>query len=188
MTPREARTQRRAAERKAKKAEMRPNKQAGLGVPDSALNRNPDCKGGAPNPGFVSQSAAPPPLSGFVSHTSPTRAAINRANAQHSTGPRTRRREAGFVSQFLKARSRVRRGHHPWRRSRRFRSAPARPPRRAPARQHHGKPAHSGNGSILLACATRHPPPKRMLHRGRNRRKALVLIYAVSHHAPARVP
>ena len=84
MTSRQARRERRAAERKIKKAEKKQNK--------------------APVSGFVSQIApntvpanavptgSPAPEIGFVSqnHPAPTnRAAINRANAQLSTGPRT---------------------------------------------------------------------------------------------------
>ncbi len=104
MTPRQARTERRAAERKAKKAEMRRNKQLDVELPleqefsaelmaeanamrdrvhrrasltlaahdlrtldqHPEADQNPDCKGGAPS-----------------------RAEINRANSQHSTGPVT---------------------------------------------------------------------------------------------------
>ncbi len=127
MTPRQARTQRRTAERKAKKAEMRRNKQAAIDVPDRPLeeefsaelmaeanamrdrvprraalslaahdvrppDQNPDCQGGATKQSFVPQppvSPATPHASGFVSQPTPTRAEINRANAAHSTGPRT---------------------------------------------------------------------------------------------------
>jgi hypothetical protein len=70
VSPRQARRERRAAERKAKKAEMkRMNSAAGW---DAQVGR-------------TTLSSA----SGFVSQTSPTRAEINRANALHSTGPRS---------------------------------------------------------------------------------------------------
>ncbi len=95
MTPRQARTERRAAERKAKKLEMKRSKAAGMvaapSIPES-LYPSSDRKGALTNGTFVSQSPAPaaPPLpSGFVSQTPSTRAEINRANAQHSTGPVT---------------------------------------------------------------------------------------------------
>jgi hypothetical protein len=61
MTSRQARRERREAERKAKKAELQRLKTADL------------------NAGFVSQNAA----------TSSKRAEVNRLNALHSTGPRT---------------------------------------------------------------------------------------------------
>ena len=90
MTPRQARRERRAAERKTKKAEIKKAK-AGLSTP-------------APANGFVSQIApdsvpdngipteSPAPEIGFVSQNDPAsknRAAINRANAKLSTGPRS---------------------------------------------------------------------------------------------------
>ncbi len=90
MTPRQARTERRAAERKAKKAEMRRNKQTALELHDLPYLSS-DREGAPTNPGFVPQSPAslaPPPPSGFVPQST-TRAEINRQNAAHSTGPRT---------------------------------------------------------------------------------------------------
>lgn len=63
MTSRKARTERRAAERKAKKAEMKRQKAAALA-------------------GFVSQNAPEP-----LAPTPTPRTLANRANAQHSTGP-----------------------------------------------------------------------------------------------------
>ncbi len=93
MTPRQARTERRAAERKAKKLEMKRNKAAGAApsAPES-LYPSSDRKGALTNGTFASQTPAPaaPPLpTGFVSQTPSTRTEINRANAQHSTGPVT---------------------------------------------------------------------------------------------------
>ncbi len=73
MTSREARTSRRAAERKANKLENKRTKAADL---------NPDCKGGVPNTGFVSQAPS-------------TRPEINRGNSQHSTGRVTVQGEEG---------------------------------------------------------------------------------------------
>jgi len=76
MTPRQARRERRAAERKTRKAEIRRSK-ADL----------------VAEIGFVSQNSMPDDI-GFVSQNLPapapsSRAAVNRANAQFSTGPRT---------------------------------------------------------------------------------------------------
>lgn len=73
MSPRQARRERRAAERQAAK-----------------LARKAAIAAGSEN-GFVSQntSAAPEPSFGFVSQAAGTRAEINRLNARHSTGPRS---------------------------------------------------------------------------------------------------
>ncbi len=114
MTSRQARTERRTAERKAKKAEMRRNKQADLELHERpleeefsadliaeanamrdrvhrrALDPSSDRKGAPATPASPSQPpapAAPQPI-GFVSQNS-HRAEINRQNAQHSTGPVT---------------------------------------------------------------------------------------------------
>jgi hypothetical protein len=69
VSPRQARRERRAAERKERKAEIRRMKAAACFPPKT--------------PNGTTE------LSGFVSQTSPTRAEINRANAQYSTGPRS---------------------------------------------------------------------------------------------------
>ncbi len=69
MTSRQARRERREAERKEKKAEFKRLKTSGQEPIPAPV----------PDPGFVSQPTAPPI----------NRAEINRANAQHSTGPRT---------------------------------------------------------------------------------------------------
>jgi hypothetical protein len=115
MSPRQARRERREAERKARKAEIKRLKAArhiptdapkqnpaGFvmppGHPAELREQNPDREGGvratapppefsAPNPpGFVSQSDEPALLSEAKIQT---RREINRANAQHSTGPRS---------------------------------------------------------------------------------------------------
>src|SRR5690348_3954742 len=73
MTPRQARRERREAERKAKKVELKRVKAAAAEI------------------GFVSQTAA-----------SMKRAEINRLNAQHSTGPRTQQRNVASSRNSLK--------------------------------------------------------------------------------------
>ncbi len=88
MTHHQARRERRAAERKAKKIEMKKNR--ALDHPklpiDLSMEEESSLQSTAPrevsisaNSGFVSQTAAQPSR----------RAEINRANAQHSTGPVT---------------------------------------------------------------------------------------------------
>ncbi len=115
MTSREARTQRRAAERKAKKAEMRRVKQAGIDLPEltleeefspelmaeanaarqrvhrRALDPSRDRKGAyatLASPPQAEPPAAPSQRSRFVPQK-PSRSEINRENAAHSTGPRS---------------------------------------------------------------------------------------------------
>ncbi len=135
MTPRQARTERRAAERKAKKAEMKRNKQIALELDDRPLeeefsaelmaeanamrdrvhrragltlsphqvtppDQNPDYEAGAPNGAVTTPVLVPqnthiareclddveePSLQSMAER----RSATNRANSQHSTGPRT---------------------------------------------------------------------------------------------------
>lgn len=83
MSSRQARRERREAERKAKKAEMKRLKAAAAGLLSDL------------EPGFVSHESLVAEAEtgpGFVSYAAPIRTArqeINRANAQHSTGPRT---------------------------------------------------------------------------------------------------
>jgi hypothetical protein len=91
MTARQSRTERRAAERKARKIARRTGNP--LELPSSPTGQEMASEPGEPSPrptGFVSQIV---PKRGQVLHTfhpSPNhRAEINRANAQHSTGPRT---------------------------------------------------------------------------------------------------
>ncbi len=112
MTPRQARTQRREAERKAAKLARKAEKaetvrrgfvsQNDIVTSKSALvPQNPAT---LPNAGFVSQNPATLPNSGFDSQNAPApanatppspdpvaerRREINRANAAHSSGPRT---------------------------------------------------------------------------------------------------
>src|SRR5690349_22412516 len=108
MSPRQARRERREAERKARKTEWKRAKAAGTfalnspGVPEVASpepeqEASPEFLARAKSvreqmerrvttdrssaAGFVSQNASTPPT--------PLRVEINRANAQHSTGPRT---------------------------------------------------------------------------------------------------
>ena len=87
MTSRQVRRERRAAERKAKKAELKRLKAADTDA--EFVSQNPDlhiaprpsreCEPAVPDFGFVSQNGIPPSK----------RAEINRLNAQYSTGPRT---------------------------------------------------------------------------------------------------
>ena len=87
MTSRQVRRERRAAERKARKAELKRLKAAGANAgfvsqdPDLHIPPRPsrECERALSDIGFVSQNAAP----------STKRAEMNRANAQHSTGPRS---------------------------------------------------------------------------------------------------
>ena len=74
MTSRQARTERRAAERKAKKAEIRRQKAAGLANRELPLEE--DEAAHLSEPKIPSHNAAPT-----------ARTLANRANAQHSTGP-----------------------------------------------------------------------------------------------------
>jgi hypothetical protein len=87
MTPREARRERRAAERKVKKAQLKRDKLAG--IENGFVSQNPLRVPDAPL-GFVSQAAPVSSLAKAPDVTQPTtRTLINRANALRSTGPRT---------------------------------------------------------------------------------------------------
>lgn len=100
MTPRQARRERRAAERKAKKLELKKarlaqNEPANL-VDDEFLQIEADLLSTAPLSSLEEMPAAAPAFKapadhpseiGFVSQNNPSRAEINRANAQFSTGP-----------------------------------------------------------------------------------------------------
>jgi hypothetical protein len=110
MSPRQARRERREAERKARKAEIRRMKAARhmlpttpspefseanpLGfvmppaTPAELCEQNPDREGGVRDIAPPREFSAPNP-SGFVSQSTSSRRAINRANAQYSTGPRS---------------------------------------------------------------------------------------------------
>ena len=95
MTRHQARRERREAERKAKKAEIKRNRalQQCLLEPELPLQKefSPELIPEATVArGRLDRQPAPKPLTGFVSQTiaEPSRRAeINRANAQHSTGP-----------------------------------------------------------------------------------------------------
>ncbi|MGA8028611.1 MAG: hypothetical protein WB992_15820 [Bryobacteraceae bacterium] len=97
MTPRQARTERRTAERKQKKAEIKRNKAASSPAEDIALfppgyqledEFSPElmAEADAVRDSIHRAAGVASPPSGFVSQT---RAEINRANSQHSTGPRS---------------------------------------------------------------------------------------------------
>ncbi len=101
MTSREARTQRRAAERKAKKAEYKRNQAAALRATEPTLEEefSPElmaeanaarerihCAAGLQP---LDRVAGLPPLDRAVGRQSLDRAKINRENAAHSTGPRS---------------------------------------------------------------------------------------------------
>jgi hypothetical protein len=90
MSPRQARRECREAERKARKAEIKRMKAAQRMAPAEAPFRNRDREGAvlAAPPAEFSESKP----AGFVSTpnlSARTRREINRANAQHSTGPRS---------------------------------------------------------------------------------------------------
>lgn len=84
MTARQSRTERRAAERKARKLARKAGDAPSLAGPSQTAEEP------QPTAGFVSQTTADPqhlvrPLPSIANH----RAEINRVNAQHSTGPLT---------------------------------------------------------------------------------------------------
>lgn len=83
MSPRQTRRERREADRKARKAEIKRMKAAQC---DAPLGDRPDPRHRVGSVSDLSPVAEPV---GFVSQSTPklTRAEINRANAQHSTGP-----------------------------------------------------------------------------------------------------
>ncbi len=77
MSSRQARTERRAAERKARKLQMK----------QDASSAKAECDSTSPQPEPSREHAVS--QVGFVSQPKPNRAEINRANAQFSTGPRS---------------------------------------------------------------------------------------------------
>ena len=121
MTSRQARQERREAERKEKKAEFKRLKAAGQeAVPAPAAHQSPLVENdpelenefspefivpansararlyariGLPGTGFVSQTAAPPTK----------RAETNRLNAQHSTGPRSAEGKVACTENYAEA-------------------------------------------------------------------------------------
>ncbi len=86
MTRHQARRERRAAERKAKKAEEKRNRafKQSLPVPNLSL-----AVSGLSETGFVSQESTNRAAHAVSGLAKPKRAEINRANALHSTGPTT---------------------------------------------------------------------------------------------------
>ncbi len=195
MSPRQARTERRAAERKAKKTEIKRLKAeaveigfvpqiASIAAPTRNSNRSDEPIG------FVSQ-IPPHRLSGRTRPThsiSEARDAANRRNALHSTGPSTPHGKLASSRNSLKHGLASGELVIARRRSRRLRSPARRPPRRTSPRQSNRNFARQRVSPVLLARTARHPAAKRMLLRKWRRRKAPILIPPLRDHLQSSLP
>ncbi|MGA8030111.1 MAG: hypothetical protein WB992_23435 [Bryobacteraceae bacterium] len=117
MTRHLARRERRAAERKAKKVEQKRNRALDLSTPLAAPTLEEEF-----SPELIAEANAArerihrkiglKPLDGFVSQTTPEpskRTEINRANSQHSTGPRTEDGSLDEAAHFSEPKTQTRR-------------------------------------------------------------------------------